>query len=181
MNVGRHLRALILPVTATIAVPGILLIRSGSLSIEWPTLEPVDLLPLIFAKISIGIGLLLVVRSIHHFWTTGHGTLAPWDPPRNLVIRGVYRYVRNPMISGILGILLGEALLFGSLSILAWFVIFLLINLIYISRYEEPGLVKRFGEDYLRYRDHVPRWIPRPTPWEIPRNRDLEPGRIEGD
>jgi protein-S-isoprenylcysteine O-methyltransferase Ste14 len=87
------------------------------------------------------------------------------------VVRGVYRHVRNPMISGVLFVLLGEALLTASRPLFGWFLSFALINAIYIPLLEEPGLVHRFGDGYRIYKRHVPRWIPRLTPW------DGEPGR----
>ena len=93
-------------------------------------------------------------------------TLAPWNPPQKLVVRGVYRHVRNPMITGALCILLGEAIFFGSWWLLGWFGFALVLNLFYIPLFEEPGLARRFGEDYLLYKRNVPRWIPRLTPWE---------------
>src|SRR5919202_986332 len=71
-----------------------------------------------------------VVKTVVLFATVGRGTLAPWAPPERLVVRGVYRRVRNPMISGVLSVLCGEALLFGSVPLLEWFGAFLLINLI---------------------------------------------------
>jgi protein-S-isoprenylcysteine O-methyltransferase Ste14 len=70
------------------------------------------------------------------------------------------------MISGVFCILLGEGVLFGSKSLLIWFAVFAIGNLIYMPLFEEPGLERRFGEDYVRYKKHVPRWIPRRTPWE---------------
>jgi protein-S-isoprenylcysteine O-methyltransferase Ste14 len=102
------------------------------------------------------------------FMTVGKGTLAPWNPPQRLVVQGVYRHVRNPMISGVMFILLGEVFLSASSSLLVWFFIFVAVNLVYISLAEEPGLEKRFGEDYLAYKMNVPRWIPRARPWEGP-------------
>jgi hypothetical protein len=78
-----------------------------------------------------------------------------------MVVVGPYRHVRNPMISGLLLILLAEALFFGSLPILAWFAFGFALNAVYIPLVEESGLEKRFGEEYLRYKQHVPRWIPR--------------------
>ena len=70
------------------------------------------------------------------------------------------------MIAGVACILLGEAVFFGSLPLLCWFAIFVSVNLIYMPLREEPGLVKRFGDDYLLFKRNVPRWIPRLTPWE---------------
>ena len=98
----------------------------------------------------------------------GEGTLAPWDETRRLVVRGVYRHVRNPMITGVLCLLLGEASLLGSLPLLGWFALFLLANALYIPLAEERGLERRFGEEYLLYKRNVPRWIPRVRPWNSP-------------
>ena len=70
------------------------------------------------------------------------------------------------MISGVFFILLGEAALAASLPLLGWLIIFVVANLVYIPLAEEPGLVERFGDDYLAYRRNVPRWIPRVRPWE---------------
>ena len=111
------------------------------------------------------VGLVLVVATIRLFATVGKGTLAPWNPTQKLVVQGVYRHVRNPMISGVLSVLLGEAICFASLPLACWFLLFLVINAIYIPLAEEPGLVKRFGEDYEEYRRNVPRWIPLLKAW----------------
>jgi protein-S-isoprenylcysteine O-methyltransferase Ste14 len=83
-----------------------------------------------------------------------------------LVVQGPYRHVRNPMISGVLGVLLGESALLGSLPLLAWSGVFWLANAVYIPLVEERGLEDRFGDDYRAYREHVPRWLPRLSPWQ---------------
>jgi protein-S-isoprenylcysteine O-methyltransferase Ste14 len=95
----------------------------------------------------------------------GQGTLAPWDPTQHIVVRGPYRHVSNPMISGVLAVLLGEAALLGSLPVFCWFLFFLALNQLYIPRFEEPGLEDRFGEEYRFYKRHVPRWVPRLRAW----------------
>ena len=100
------------------------------------------------------------------FTTVGKGTLAPWNPPQKLVVRGVYRHVRNPMIAGVHLVLLGEAFLTASLPLFALFLVGGVINAVYIPLSEERGLVKRFGDEYLTYKRNVPRWVPRLTPWE---------------
>ena len=94
------------------------------------------------------------------FASAGRGTPAPIDPPKQLVIRGLYHYVRNPMYISVLLVLLGEALLFQArilleytLEVFAFFFLFVLI-------YEEPALRKKFGESYDRYCATVPPWIP---------------------
>jgi protein-S-isoprenylcysteine O-methyltransferase Ste14 len=110
-------------------------------------------------------GLALVCATVWQFATAGRGTLAPWDPPRRFVATGLYRHVRNPMITGVLLILLGEAAAFRSAGVLEWAGVFFCINAIYIPLLEEPGLERRFGDEYRAYRAAVPRWIPRLRPW----------------
>jgi protein-S-isoprenylcysteine O-methyltransferase Ste14 len=85
------------------------------------------------------------------------------------VVRGPYRHVRNPMISGVLFILAGEALVLGSLPLLIWFLAFFAANSVWMPLIEEPGLERRFGEEYIEYKREVPRWLPRLKPWEQPR------------
>ena len=111
-------------------------------------------------------GLLLAAWTTRLFVTRGEGTPAPWAPPRKLVVRGPYRRVRNPMISGVLLMLGAESLLLGSWPVAGWALVFFLINTVWLTRVEEPQLERRFGEDYRRYRANVPRWIPRVAPWE---------------
>jgi protein-S-isoprenylcysteine O-methyltransferase Ste14 len=110
-------------------------------------------------------GLALFGWCVVLFARIGRGTLAPWDPTQRLVIVGPYRHVRNPMISGVAAMLGGEALLSGSLMIAGWLALFLLTNHIYFLVSEEPGLARRFGENYEAYRSAVPRWIPGLEPW----------------
>ena len=111
-------------------------------------------------------GLMLATWTARLFLTLGRGTPAPWAPPRNLVVAGPYRHVRNPMITGVLLMLAAESLLFGSWPIVGWMLVFFLIHGVYLARMEEPGLERRFGEDYRRYKANVPRWIPRASPWD---------------
>jgi protein-S-isoprenylcysteine O-methyltransferase Ste14 len=103
------------------------------------------------------------------FARVGGGTLAPWDPTRHLVVAGPYRYVRNPMISGVALMLLGEAAFWGSRDVGLWAAGFLAINHLYFVLSEEPGLERRFGQEYRTYKAEVPRWIPRLRPWDGPR------------
>ncbi len=114
------------------------------------------------------VGLVLVVWTARLFLTVGEGTPAPWAPPSRLVVLGPYRYVRNPMIKGVFRILLAEALLLGSWPIAGWMLVFFLVHTIYLTRFEEPALERRFGEDYRRYKANVPRWVPRVPPWNLP-------------
>jgi protein-S-isoprenylcysteine O-methyltransferase Ste14 len=106
-----------------------------------------------------------MIITISIFIRIGKGTLAPWSPTKKLVITGIYRYVRNPMIIGVLIVLIGESISILSLKILIWALIFFIINNIYFLFYEEPDLEKRFGNDYKEYKKNVPRWIPRFKPY----------------
>ena len=115
-------------------------------------------------------GLLLFASSLRRFATEGEGTLAPWDPPRRLVVRGPYRFVRNPMISGVIFVLCGEALILLSPQHGQWAATFLVINLIYIPLLEEPMMEARFGEDYREYCRHVGRILPRLRGWQPSRS-----------
>lgn len=121
------------------------------------------------AGLAVGaVGLGLFVASLRQFAVAGRGTLAPWDPPRHLVISGVYRFVRNPMISGVMLVLVGEALVLGSGPHAVWALGFLAINLVYIPLVEEPRLRRRFGEAYQDYCRQVPRIVPRLRGWTPP-------------
>jgi protein-S-isoprenylcysteine O-methyltransferase Ste14 len=113
----------------------------------------------------------LFVTSLRLFHSDGDGTLAPWDPPSRLVVRGPYAHVRNPMISGVVILLLAEGLLLRSVPHLAWAGGFFLLNAAYIPLAEEPGLRARFGGEYDAYARSVPRLVPRLRPW-----RHDEPG-----
>jgi len=163
MDTWKQLRAiLLLPGMATVVIPATILYIAG---IRWPSFPWSIVLP-IFGSIFILLGLALMVWTNRLFTTVGLGTLAPWNPPQKLVVCGVYRHVRNPMITGVFCILLGEAVFFGWLPLLGWFGFAVAVNMIYIPFIEEPGLVKRFGDDYLLYKQNVPRWIPRLTAWD---------------
>jgi len=111
------------------------------------------------------IGLLIMVQTIGALIRTGRGTLAPWSPTTRLVTSGMYAHVRNPMIHGVMLVLLGESLALGSWRILGWALAFWAINTVYFSQWEEPALERRFGAEYREYMKNVRRWIPRLRPW----------------
>jgi protein-S-isoprenylcysteine O-methyltransferase Ste14 len=114
----------------------------------------------IVGLLCIGAGTVLLGLCIWEFAHSGRGTLSPVDPPRELVVRGLYRYVRNPMYLSVTTIVLGEVLLTRSTALLVyWAVWFAAVNLFVIG-YEEPTLRRRFGSSYDNYRRAVGRWIP---------------------
>jgi protein-S-isoprenylcysteine O-methyltransferase Ste14 len=154
-----------LPITVAILVPLLILFLTSWMP-GWLLIFPLNYLAISLSILLILGGLYLLGSTIRMFARIGQGTLAPWSPTQKLVVHGIYRHVRNPMITGVLLILLGESILFGSIWLYLWFLIFLIGNHFYFIKSEEPGLVKRFGDEYLRYAENVPRWIPRRTPWD---------------
>ena len=149
---------------ATIAIPIVLVLSYGT-NVGWGITGVLSALPVLLGALMMFAGLRLAYETMSLFGTKGEGTLAPWDPTRRLVVLGPYRRVRNPMITGVALVLLGEAALLGSTAILIEFAIFGLANALWMPLVEEPGLVRRFGDEYLEYKRAVPRWIPRRTPW----------------
>jgi protein-S-isoprenylcysteine O-methyltransferase Ste14 len=105
-------------------------------------------------------GLIILIVSVYTLSTIGKGTLAPWFPTGKLVVAGLYKYVRNPMITGVLITLLGESIALQSFVIMTWMLMFFLISHLFFLVYEEPNLEKRFGKEYLDYKKRIPRWIP---------------------
>jgi protein-S-isoprenylcysteine O-methyltransferase Ste14 len=165
----RHIVAIaVLPFTVTVLIPIWLARRNGI--VPEAGAGPVQIMAQVAGACLLIVGLVLGVASVRRFATEGRGTLAPWDPPRRLVVRGPYRYVRNPMISGVVLVLLGEALLLLSRPHLLWALVFLGINAVYIPLLEEPQLMHRFGDRYREYCRHVPRLVPRLRPWDPPRS-----------
>ncbi len=151
---------LILPVMVIAVIPLIILIFTFN-RFSWKLDFPLILIPKISGFILIILGIYLLIVTIKLFHDIGKGTLAPWDPPKKLVVIGPYKYTRNPMITAVLLILIGEAVVTGSILLFFWFIIFLIINIIYISYSEEPTLIDRFGSKYIKYRKKVPMFIPK--------------------
>jgi protein-S-isoprenylcysteine O-methyltransferase Ste14 len=163
LSTWRHLRAIaLLPGTVTVVVPTILIARNGA---DFDLVRTVLGTPLVVG------GFAMWVWTVRLFALIGRGTLAPWDPTERLVVEGPYAHVRNPMITGVLAVLLGEALVFGSTAIAIWAAIFAVVNHVFFIAYEEPAVESRFGDEYRRYKDNVPRWIPRRTPYPQARPR----------
>jgi protein-S-isoprenylcysteine O-methyltransferase Ste14 len=166
----RHLVAIaVLPFSVTVLIPVWLARRNEILLTIGSSLWQIG--EQIAGVLLLGLGGALFVASLRHFIREGRGTLAPWDPPRQLVVRGPYRFVRNPMISGVAIVLFGEALVLRSRPHLLWALTFLGINAVYIPLLEEPLLVERFGSDYREYRRHVPRLLPRLRPYRSQKPR----------
>jgi protein-S-isoprenylcysteine O-methyltransferase Ste14 len=152
------------PGMMTVVVPAVILWTVGRGS-------AVDLPPAAKAG-AVAAGLLFLALGLALFcWTValfarhGKGTLSPFDATKRLVVVGPYRHVRNPMYAGVFSIQIGEALLLQSWTLLVWFVCFFTLVATLVPAKEERWLVAQFGAEYEEYRSHVPRWLPRLTPW----------------
>jgi protein-S-isoprenylcysteine O-methyltransferase Ste14 len=123
--------------------------------IDWSS--PIQLL----ALVPIAAGAALLAACIVEFARSGRGTLSPLDPPRHLVVRGLYRYVRNPMYLSVTMVVLGEALLARSSALAIYWVIWFACANLFVIGYEEPTLRRQFGESYNEYARQVGRWVPK--------------------
>jgi protein-S-isoprenylcysteine O-methyltransferase Ste14 len=148
---------LLIPGTVTVLVPYLLLHSD----LDWvlgisPVLRVLGLLPL-------SAGVTVYLWCAWDFAASGRGTPAPYDPPRLLVTRGLYAFVRNPIYVGVVSILVGEALRFDSIPLLGYGALLLVLFHLRVLLYEEPRLRRTFGASYDEYCQSVPRWLPRVT------------------
>jgi len=116
---------------------------------------------LILGAVPLAIGVLMLLWCVRDFYVSGKGTLAPWDPPKRLVIVGLYRFTRNPMYVSISLLLAGWSVLAASPLLAGYLVILALLFHLRVLLYEEPRLRKQFGEAWEAYTAAVPRWLPR--------------------
>jgi protein-S-isoprenylcysteine O-methyltransferase Ste14 len=112
------------------------------------------------------LGALVLIWCVRDFYVSGRGTLAPWDPPMELVVVGLYRFVRNPMYFGVLLLVLGWSVYFCSPLLVLYEVILATGFHIRVVVNEEPWLKKKFSRQWELYQQEVPRWLPRVRPWK---------------
>ena len=143
----------VVPGTVAVYVPIGVIARYGSLAVAWSVEQYFALLPLLA-------GAAVYARCVWDFATAGQGTPAPIDAPRHLVVRGLYRYIRNPMYVGVLLGILGWAVFFRSLGLLCYACGVGLTFHLFVVLYEEPRLRGQFGESYELYCRAVGRWTP---------------------
>ncbi len=141
-----------MPAAGAVYLPWLILTSTGHAPrpVAWP------------AAALIAAGVALYLWCLWHFATTGRGTPGPWDPPRHFVGVGPYRYVRNPMYISAALVIGGEAILFTSVALGLYLVVFALVVHAFVVLYEEPTLHRLFGDEYDAYRRSVNRWLPRP-------------------
>jgi protein-S-isoprenylcysteine O-methyltransferase Ste14 len=118
------------------------------------------------AVVVIAAGAVLYVWCVTNFAAVGDGTPGLWDAPKRVVAAGPYRWVRNPIYLAALVIVLGEAWLFMSSRLVIYAAAMAVFFHLFVTGYEERVLGRRFGAEYLEYRNAVPRWLPR-----VPRSR----------
>ena len=149
-----------------IVVPGLILWFSSQTGFLAALNWRIDLILGILGAGLILFGMVIAWSCVSLLADYGDGTPAPWDPPKRLVVHGLYRHVRNPLVEGVFLVLLGESLLFGSFLLLLWFFFFVSLNLAYTPLIEETELLNRFGGPFNSYMKNVPRWLPRINPWK---------------
>jgi protein-S-isoprenylcysteine O-methyltransferase Ste14 len=146
----------------TILVPGTELVLLPFLVVLWDLGPRLELGPARYmGLVPLLVGLVIILRCFADFVRRGRGTPAPYDPPRELVAAGLYRHVRNPQYVGVVLVILGEALLTGMVVLFGYAALMAVGYHLFVRYYEEPTLGRLFGESYTRYREAVPRWLPR--------------------
>ena len=114
----------------------------------------------------LAVALVVLVRNFVRFVVEGRGTPSPVMQTERLVVGGDYRFVRNPMYLAVIGAILGQAMIFGSLPLLLYALAVWAMMATFVRWYEEPLLQSRYGDQYERYRHAVRAWVPRLHPWQ---------------
>jgi protein-S-isoprenylcysteine O-methyltransferase Ste14 len=127
----------------------------------WDSSDP-PLALVVAGVVLVGAGSVVLLHAFARFVLEGIGTPAPVAPTEHLVVGGAYRYVRNPMYLAVGSVILGQALLLGQTVLFGWLAVFALMVAAFVRLYEEPTLSERYGAEYARYCETVPRWLPRP-------------------
>ncbi len=161
----RVIISLAVPVVFILGFPLTAYLFKDTGRIVWLQGEPQHQIAVAVGVILITSGLALMASTIPFFLRQKQGTIMPWEPSEELIIEGIYRYVRNPMHIGVFSIMIGEGLLLNSIFILCFGTFAVISHFFYIPFSEERGLEDRFGEDYRIYKQNVPRWLPRLTAW----------------
>ena len=158
--------SLLLPIFAWIILPTLLFLLID-LNLFKKFLN-FNLILIIFGTTFIILALILFIKCNLVFIKIGKGTLMPISKieTKHLVIKGPYRYVRNPMIISVIVVIFGESLIVSSPSIMLWAILFFIGNIIYFPLIEEKHLEQKFGEEYITYKKNVRAWIPRLKPYD---------------
>lgn len=145
----------------TVLVPGTELVLVPLAVVLWDLGPRLELGPARYAGVvPLLTGLVVILRCFADFIRRGRGTPAIYDPPRELVVAGLYRHVRNPQYVGVVLVIVGEAVLTGRAVLLGYAALMAVLYHLFVRYYEEPTLGRLFGEPYARYQEAVPRWLP---------------------
>ena len=148
-----------------LAAPGVVCGVVPWLITGWRRPEQTSLAVDALAIAMVGVGTAVLVHAFVEFAWHGRGTPAPPAPTERLVVRGIYRFVRNPMYVAVDLVVLGQALAFQSWP-LAWYLAVIAGSMhLFVVSYEEPTLRQEYGAEHAAYCEGVRRWIPRMTPW----------------
>jgi protein-S-isoprenylcysteine O-methyltransferase Ste14 len=147
------------------AAPGTVAGLIPGLITRWRFGIDVSAPPMTAGAILIVVGAAMLIDCFVRFALQGRGTPAPVAPTQQLVVTGLYRRVRNPMYVAVTALIVGQALLFASAALIAYAIAVWTAFHLFVLFVEEPRLRRDFPETYAAYVEHVPRWIPRLTPW----------------
>lgn len=151
----------------TVVVPGTMAGLIPYSLTGWPRIGDLFGVPgtWIGGVVLIALGLPVLLAAIYKFASDGLGTPLPAAPTQNLVVTGPHRYVRNPMYLAVAAVIVGQALVLGQ-PILLWYAVFFVLGTAaFVYFYEQPALLRQFGDEYRRYCESVPAWLPRVTPY----------------
>jgi len=152
--IGTIIFTILVPGTVTIVVPHLILTSEHRLlAIKLGAVRFFGWIPLVA-------GVLIYLWTARDFTVSGKGTPAPIAAPRTLVVRGLYRYLRNPMYVGVLSVVIGEALLFESVALFIYALLLFPAFHMFVVFYEERVLRRQFGASYQHYCESVSRWVP---------------------
>jgi protein-S-isoprenylcysteine O-methyltransferase Ste14 len=129
-------------------------------------LSPVAIAQMTLGGVLLVLAIVVLVRAFARFVIEGGGTPAPVAPTERLVVGGEYRFVRNPMYLAVVAAVLGQAMIFGSVALLLYAITVWAVMAMFVRWYEEPVLLKRYGDEYERYCQAVRAWVPRFHPWQ---------------
>jgi len=156
--IGTAIFLVVAPGTTAVLIPWLLTGWDGRV----PPLHPAIRLT---GAVLLVTGAAVLLSAFARFVSEGRGTPAPVAPTEQLVVGGLYRYVRNPMYLAVAATIVGQALILGRWVLLVYAVVFLLVTAAFVRLYEEPTLLEEYGADYEAYRRAVPGWVPRLRPW----------------
>jgi protein-S-isoprenylcysteine O-methyltransferase Ste14 len=156
----KRLRAALGSLIFLALAPGVVAGLVPYLLTRWDSSDPAELFVVLGAAL-LAAGGLVLLHAFVGFVIEGVGTPAPVAPTERLVVGGMYRYVRNPMYLAVGAVIAGQGLLLGRPVLFAYLAAYFAVVNLFVRFYEEPVLAAQYGQDYARYRNSVPRWVPR--------------------